>query len=170
MFPFLAILIAPSFEFIFRLCAKIRKSRLVWLQKTLPFFIIVLVFIAPYVHIVKKTCYPQRIHYIIGGQEVDYYLQEVYRGRQIHAGQFLVFEDYGAPHDFYLKMIQEKGIPMEYKSKDKIESGDVIVLFQESVQKFIEQKFEFELLSQEGTVLICKIGEKKTKNPDNEIE
>jgi len=170
MFPFLALLIAPSFEFLFRMCAKIRKSGFLWLQKALPLFIMVLVFIVPYVHIVKKTCYPQRSHYIKGEQEVDYYLQEVYRGRHIHPGQFLVFEDYGAPHDFYLKMIQEKGIPMEYKSKDKIESGDVIVLFQESVQKIIEQKFEFELLSQEGTVLICKIGEKKTEKPDTETE
>jgi 4-amino-4-deoxy-L-arabinose transferase-like glycosyltransferase len=161
IYPFIAILVAVFINYVFDLIINFE-----WFKKTLrtniaPYVFLFLMFFFPYQKIFDKTYNPKK--YDSKFFDLGYYLKDAIKGNQYVDGYFIIFSDYNAHLDFYVKILKEKGVNVSFKNQKNLEIGDVIIV-QHIVDKInIESNYVTETISETGSVVKLKIVEKKSK-------
>jgi len=72
-------------------------------------------------------------------------------------GEYIVYAGYNANIRFYNRMLQNKGVKIDLKDRNKLEHGDIIIVSQNFMKRFIEKNYSFDTLETEGTIETYRI-------------
>lgn len=148
IFPFLAILIAVFIEFIFHLIQDSDYINQTLKINILPYIFLFLITIAPYKNIVNKTYKPQESSQDKEFYEIGYFLQDAVKGKCDIDGYYLLFDGYNAQIQFYLNILNDKGINISFKDWKNLDSGDKVITYQNNVKQYINEHYTFEKISE----------------------
>lgn len=161
VYPFLAIIIASSISFVFEY---VRSNH--WINENLrlniaPYLFLFLVFIGPYKAILASTYLPveskeNQSYYALG-----YYLKDALRGKHDVQDKFVLYDGYNYQFHFYINLLQEEAIRVNFKDWKKLEAGDEVIMSQESMIKNLKDLYNLEFISQEGHITQYIIHDRK---------
>ena len=57
---------------------------------------------------------------------------------------------YGAPLAFYVLQLQKRGIEVEYKKREELESGDFVCVAEQWAQEYVDARYRYEEVGREG--------------------
>jgi 4-amino-4-deoxy-L-arabinose transferase-like glycosyltransferase len=126
--------------------------------RVIPSIFLFLVLYFPY-HRKFKELYLQEEHswdadyYAIG-----HYLQDAVKGNRDISGQYLVFEGYSVQNEFYLLILQDRGVKTGWKPLSYVQTGDHIITYEQSVRDEIKKTFVHREKPVKGPVVIMDIG------------
>jgi len=163
LFPFLAILASIFIYFIFNFSKEKLKSVRHPIFKVIPYTFLVLVFYIPYKQIIKKTYYPKGYP---GEWEMEYYgasyyLRDIINGKIEKENFAIVYDGQFTSIKFYVNLLNDRRKNITRKNLVEIEPGDIILLSQNSTMKFIEEKFDFNIIDEYYNVKLYEILEEK---------
>ena len=152
MYPFLAILAGICVYHIF--CV-LKEKKLKY--KALPYIVVGLIFITPYTLIIEslKAKFP---HY---DYETCHYLRSIAQGK-IEKDDFIILYDGTFFHgEFYINLLQEQGKNIARKKREDIKAGQVVLVPQDKIKKYLEEKYEYFTLEEYGEFGIYEIVSEK---------
>lgn len=161
VYPFLALLTAPLFIYIYHLLLKIKWNNRILIEKLIPFLLIILFFTFPYVNSIKNSFTPKAWRYKKHGNELPYYLQQACRGKNDVHNQLLLEEGYFPNVDFYLYMLKNKGVNIDRISKNELEENQKVIVIDEKLKNFVERNYHFTLINQHNNIVIYQISDWK---------
>jgi len=157
MYPFLSILVTV---FIYHLINVLNYNR--WLLRTLKnniasYLLIILIFAFPYQQILAKTLHPTENPEDKTFYKIEYYLRDALNGKKNVQGEYVVYAGYNANILFYIRLLQDNGVKVNFKSRTKLDDGDLIIVSQNYMKHFIEKNYSFETIKTEGNIVFYKI-------------
>ena len=155
MYPFLAIILAT---FIFTIFSWLRNIQFVshYLNRNpLPYLFLFLIFINPYSFIWNKTYKPT--NWDTGFYAISDYLKKAVKGEVDVNNHFVAFDGYNAHIKFYLIMLNEKGVNINFKNWAELNSGDKVVIGQYHLKDNIQNNYEVEILNYEEPLITYNI-------------
>lgn len=157
LYPFLAVLVAISIYQLF-LFLKNRE----WLTQKLhvnfiPYILLILVFIGPYHKIFKKTFNPKEYPWHVEFYEISYYLKNAVKGEHNLQGKHLLYDGYNAHNQFYINLLNDKGVNFSTKSWTDLREDDIVITHQSKIKQHIDEHYNHEQVSQTGNVITYKI-------------
>ncbi|HRR05046.1 MAG TPA: hypothetical protein P5215_07225 [Bacteroidales bacterium] len=124
-------------------------------------FLIILFFTFPYVNSIKNSFTPMAWRYKKHSNELPYYLQQAYRGKNDVHNQLLLEEGYFPNVDFYLYMLKNKGVNIDRISKNELEENQKVIVIDEKLKNFVERNYHFTLINQHNNIVIYQISDWK---------
>ncbi|MCL2291033.1 MAG: glycosyltransferase family 39 protein [Bacteroidetes bacterium] len=144
MYPFLALLVGVCIFHIFSWIKEKTKLK----YKALPYIFLVIIFITPYSLIISAITKPKKYPWFEDKNEITYYLKYVLQGK-IQNDNFTVIYDGMFTHGkFYMNLLHEQGKSILVKKRDGIKTGEVVLISQDEVKKFLDENFEYITLEQ----------------------
>jgi 4-amino-4-deoxy-L-arabinose transferase-like glycosyltransferase len=135
MYPFLAILAGVCVYHIFTTIKERKNLK----HKALPYIVVALIFVAPYILIISslKAKFPNHDY------EVCNYLRNIAQGK-IEKDDFFVLHEGTFFHgEFYINLLREQGKNIAVKNQWHIKTGDVVLISQEEVKKYLEGNYVY---------------------------
>jgi 4-amino-4-deoxy-L-arabinose transferase-like glycosyltransferase len=157
LYPFLAIIIAVFIYYIFNLLKNSKVFNQTLAFNVLPFLFLFLVGITPYQNILEKTYKPKEHPTDAKIFELGYYLRDATKGKHDLNNKFVLYEDYKAHNLFYINVLKDKGVNVDFKDWTKLSPEDVVIVQQESLKDYLKNHYKFEILQEEGNVITYKI-------------
>jgi 4-amino-4-deoxy-L-arabinose transferase-like glycosyltransferase len=161
MYPFLAIAVAIFIYFIFDFLKNNEWANTHLKYNVLPFVFLFLMFKNPYHQIWNKTYLPTEDPALNGFYDVTYFLKDALKGKQEVADCLFLFDDYNAHNFFYINILQDKGININYGDWRYLNAGDKAIVSQENVKQYIADNYEYEVLLTYGTAVKYQINGRK---------
>ncbi len=161
MYPFLALIIA---NFVYYVFTSLQQNK--WLNNRLrvnpaPFIFLIVIGIKPYQKIFKKTYFPKEYSWDEKFYQIGYYLKDAIKGKHNINNQFLVSDDYNAHNLFYINVLQDKGVNISIKNRDDLNPFDIVIVPQKHNKQYIMERFNYEIVHSENTVVTYKINGRK---------
>jgi len=135
IYPFLAILAGTCVYHIFSVLKEKEKLK----YKSLPYIVAGLIFITPYTLMILslKAKFP---HY---DYETCHYLRTIAQGK-IEKDDFIILYDGTFFHgEFYINLLQEQGKNITRKKLEDIKAGQVVLISQDKMKKYLEENYEY---------------------------
>ncbi len=152
MLPFLAILVAVPIYSIFDVLREIKWATLMLRFNVVPYTFIFLLFVMPYRHIFFKTYKPQN-H---ANQDHIYYesthMKKALKGHVDLQGQQVLYDDYRAHIEFYLALLQDKGVDVVKGDKEALRVNDIVFASQGPMKDYISTSYDAEVINTSGEV------------------
>ena len=161
LYPFLAILITVFIFSIFQFFQFFKPINDILKVNVFPFIFIFLVTINPYRDMVNKTFKPKEFSWDKNFYETGYYLKDAVKGKYNLNDQYLIFDGYKAHYNFYIKILNDKGVRISIKNSKEIKKHDIVFTNQEQIKNFIEMNYEYEKLFPVGDIDKYKIIKRK---------
>jgi 4-amino-4-deoxy-L-arabinose transferase-like glycosyltransferase len=163
--PFLAIIISAFLWNIIRFMESNRiKKKLKY--NFLPYLFLFLVFFYPYQAIYSKTNKPIEYPWDQDFYSMAYILKDAHRDRIDISHYRIVYQGYLANLHFYIQVLKDKGVDVDFKSWEHLEPGDQVIVHQEWVRKYIENHYHYHIQKQKGPVCFILIGELSGETPE----
>jgi len=164
MYPFMALIVSVFIYYIFSYL-----KNLSWIKETLkanpfPIILLFLLFITPYRAILQKTYVPQEEPWNKDFYEISYYLRDGLRGVHDLSNKTLCYDGYHAQLDFYLNLMNEKGTNVHLKDWTKVQPGEVVFTYQDTIKSYLNQNFYLDTLDQYYRVTTFHLLERKPNN------
>ncbi|NNC85853.1 MAG: hypothetical protein HKN75_07195 [Bacteroidia bacterium] len=161
VFPYLALLITVFIYFVFKF---LENSK--WIQESLkfniaPYVFLLLIFIMPYNAIIEKTYKPQESTPGKKFYEIGYYLQDAVDGKHDLNGKHFLNFGYNAHNNFYLNILNDRGVNVKVKDYEKLEKDDIVIYQHEHIVWYVATNYVYEELERIGNVYTCKIINRK---------
>jgi hypothetical protein len=135
VYPFLAIFVGTCIHHIFFVLKQKEKFK----YKALPYIVAALIFITPYMLIISslKAKFPNFDY------ETCHYLRSIAQGK-IEKDDFFILHDNTFFHgEFYIKILQEQGKNIALKNREHLKNGEVVLISQEIVKKYVEENYDY---------------------------
>jgi len=160
IYPFMVLLILPLFDLMIQLFNRIKKNRFTPLIRLIPYIILVALLIVPYIQMVNKNFSDNRKHYIWHGYEINLFLKEALQGKYDLDNHFVVHDGYNQQYLFYFYLLKEKGVTINFKSKENLQKENQVILFQDNIKTYVEQHYQYKITHQYGNVFTYFIEKK----------
>jgi 4-amino-4-deoxy-L-arabinose transferase-like glycosyltransferase len=155
LYPFLSILVAIFINFLFELPDTLNLGKTkTWLVKYA--FLIVILF-SPYQKIFDKTYLPREDPAEKDFYELGYYLKEAINGEHDLNQHFLLYDGYNLHNLFYIKILNDQGVQIDFKKWTELEKNDLVIAQQENVKQYIEDNYTYQVKEKVGNVFTYKI-------------
>ena len=171
MYPFLAMIIATFFYYIFVHFKNSDPVKNNMKSDAIILFFLSFIFIVPYQKIINKVFDPtEDLNPAGGNYELCYFLQEAVNGEHNLNNYFLAYnyfpgwENYDAPYRIYLKILQDKGINIAYKDCRELNVNDKVIVFDKKIKKYIDDSYNFVITNEYKNTFIYKIYGNKNIN------
>lgn len=161
MYPFISIIIAVFIFYIFDFFKNWERINRTLKYNVMPFIFLFLIAIAPYQKIINKTYKPKEYPWDVDFYEIGYFLKDAIKGKLDVDGYYLLYDGYKAHNDFYLRMLQDKGIAISFKDWKELENGSRVIAYQNNVKQYVEDNYNYELIKETGKVKKYKINDRK---------
>jgi 4-amino-4-deoxy-L-arabinose transferase-like glycosyltransferase len=161
MYPFLSIPVAVFIHYIFIALKNYSWRPLPQLKMIVPYIAVILVFIVPYQRVLATSFHPAEKAEDKTFYDLEYYLRDALTNNNSLQGEYIVYAGYNANIRFYNRMLQNKGVKIDLKDRNKLEHGDIIIVSQNYMKRFIEKNYSFDTLETEGTIETYRILKKK---------
>lgn len=161
MYPYLAILVSV---FVYQVFTWLRNGVSIgWLTKYnfLAFVFLILIAFNPYKKIWKRTYIPKEFSWEVSTYEVGNFLKDALRGKYDLNHCYLLYDGYNTQNLFYLRILQDNGVEVDFKDKRTLNSGDVVVVQQEDIKVWLKANYSIRELSKTGNIIQYKINESK---------
>lgn len=166
VYPLIALLIAITVRQFYVFLKKKAFLRQRINEQRLYYLIVVLLLLYPYGSIVNSIyhphLYPKRHRFY----EITRYLQSASHGNIDLNKQYILYKGSNPHNLFYVHLLQDRGIDIEYKDWTMLEPGDVVIVSQDELKTYLSENYFFEVLSEEGNIETCRIHERK-KEPES---
>jgi 4-amino-4-deoxy-L-arabinose transferase-like glycosyltransferase len=155
IYPYFSLLIAV---FIYSVFDFIRNSE--WLNNNFkpnitPFIFLFIILITPYREIIGKTYIPKELYsWDNDFYEMGYFLKNAVNGKENVDNYFLLYDGYGAQNEFYVNILNDKGINISFKDWKTLKEGDKVIVQQQSIKDFIEQNYSYNIIGRYGNNVI----------------
>jgi 4-amino-4-deoxy-L-arabinose transferase-like glycosyltransferase len=135
MYPFLAILAGVCVYHFFTTIKEKKNLK----QKALPYIVVALIFIAPYILIMLslKAKFPNHDY------DVCNYLRNIAQGKTEKDDFFVLHEGTFFHGEFYINLLHEQGKNIAVKNQWHIKTGDVVLISQEEVKRHLEENYVY---------------------------
>ena len=161
LYPFLAIIIAMFVHLIFITIKDFKAFSNNLKFNILPYIFLFIICINPYSEITNRTFTPKVFSWEEELYRIDYYLKDAIDGKYNLNGYTLLQNDYGAHNQFYINILRDKGVNINYRYDWKnINVNDIIIAHQQEVKVYINQKYSVELIYNYYNIFIYKINGK----------
>lgn len=142
LFPFMSILATIFIYGIFSYLKDLKTIKEKLTFNIIPYVFLFLMFVVPYQKILTKTFRPVENENEVEFYAISYYLQDVLDGKKEINGYGIVYDDYTAHIDFYLKVLKSKNVLVNIKNKDELQPGDKIIVGETKTKEYIEKNYE----------------------------
>lgn len=163
LYPFMAILVAVFITTLFNLLNAPFLQQY-FKVNPLPYILLFLLFISPYQAILQKTYIPQEEPWDKDFYEISYYLRDGLRGVHNLNNKTLCYDGYHAQLDFYLNLMNEKGTNVHLKDWTKVQPGEVVFTYQDTIKSYLNQNFYLDTLDQYYRITTFHLLERKLNN------
>lgn len=163
LYPYLAIIIAISLNFfIFELLNNFKQTNRLITKNVTLIILLILIGITPYQKIIEKTYKPKE-HGWKDFYEISYYLKDAVKGKHHLDNQYVLYDGYNAHNQFYLNVLNDKGIKISFKEWTKLEPMDISIAQQAHIKQYVEEHYENEIININGSVVTYKIHRRNDK-------
>ncbi|HLW29489.1 MAG TPA: glycosyltransferase family 39 protein [Brumimicrobium sp.] len=157
LYPFLAIITAIFIYYIFETLKNNKTFNQTLSVNIIPFIFLFLIGITPYQNILDRTYKPKESGQEIEFYEIGYYLKDAVKGKHDLNNKFVLYDGYYAQNLFYLNILNDKGVNVQFKDWTKLDTNDIVIAHQEEVKEYLEEHYNYEIIHTEGNVITYKI-------------
>lgn len=174
LYPFLSILAAIFIYYIFLRLRKVNWTDLnlngfKFKQNMIPTIFLMLIYINPYQKILEKTLIIKESPQERSLNEIGYFLKDAILGKEDVDDCFLMFNSnyidnyYLMPkgnniqNNFYIKILESKGIMLSFKDWKKLEKGDKVLVSKNNIKNYIEKKYFYQVIKEKGNIIKYQI-------------
>jgi 4-amino-4-deoxy-L-arabinose transferase-like glycosyltransferase len=157
IYPWMAILIAVFINYIFELLKTINVKNHRLEFGTLQIVFLFLIFVEPYQKIIQKTYKPAEYIWDKEFYEIGYFLKDAIKGKYEVNNCFLLFEGYRAHIDFYVKILNDKGVKISFKDWAVLSPGDKVIAYQSSIKDYLHKNYVYKIVANHNNVSEFKI-------------
>jgi len=157
MYPFLSLLAAVFIQYMFDLTMTFRWIIQGRWTRFVPYVLIVFLFAIPYTRALSsafKTTEEAEYKLVY---DTGSYFRDALNGKEDVQGESIVYAGYNANVLFYVKLLQERGVKINFKDRSKLEHGDIIIVSQQYMKRFIDKNYSFLTLETKGSIETYKI-------------
>lgn len=165
MYPFMAIIVANFIHFVFQVLRSNASINSMFRFNVTPFILLFLITIQPYQQILSISYFPKENAVDKDLFELTYYLRDAIREKHDLNGTHVAHVGMNTNNLFYVNILKDKGVNIDFKDHTSLAMGDRIVAQQALVKAYIEDNYSFELTEKTGNVMHYTIGERKAKTP-----
>lgn len=161
LYPFLALIISVFIYYIFDLLKNSKVFNLTLTYNVIPFVFLFLIGITPYQSILDKTYKPEKSIHEAKFYELSYFLKDALKGKHNVNDQYILYDGYYAHYLFYINLLKDKGVNIDFKDWTKLQSKDLVVVQQVELKQYIEEHYTYEEIHNEGNLTTYKINGNK---------
>lgn len=161
LYPFLAIISAVFIDFIFEYIRNLKLINQKFRINIFPYLFLVFIFFSPYQEIFAKTFKPQEYPWNKEPYKICYYLKDAIKGKYNLNDEFVLSDGYSAHIQFYLNILNDKGIHVNFKNQKELKNGDIVIAYQEVIKKYIDEHYKYEILYTEDNLVKYKIYDRR---------
>lgn len=162
LYPFLAIIIAIGFKTILDAINSSTYSIKVLKVDILPFVFLFVICINPYVDAMNRTASSKVFPWEEEFYRVNYYLKDAIKGKHDLNGYTLLNDNYGAHNTFYINILRDKGVDINYCDDWKnLTVNSRVIAHQQIVKDYINQNYSVEVIDSYYNIFFYKIVGKK---------
>jgi len=161
-FPFLAIIIGCIVYLIFSHLQQLKLERKSILVKLVPFMFLLILFFNPYQDIFKNV--KRSLNWdtkMEKPHEMSYFLRDAINGKHDLNGYGVLHFGYRPERNFYIMVLQEKGIDITNKNWKQLEPGDKVITFQKKIKNYLNENYKLEVLGKSKNIVKYKINDRK---------
>jgi len=161
LYPFFAMLAGIFIYFIFSFLKENRKISHTLKYNVTPYIFVILVFIIPYIQILKVT-YTQKEN--LWDEEfygISYYLRDIIKEKREGENFTIVYAGYPPHIIFYINILNEKDRNIVLKRKDEIKIGENILISQNEIKEYLEEKYDFNIIEETNYTKMFEILKEK---------
>jgi len=146
LFPFLSILISIFIYYIFDVLRNVKIINYSLSRNWLHFIFMFLILILPYQKIIQKTYIPKEYSWNVEFFEIGHYLKDAVKEKHSVNNYFLLYDGYNAHNKFYLNILNDNGVKIEFKDWTNLNDGDKVIVCQQNVKEYINNNYLYEVI------------------------
>ncbi len=156
-YPFLAMLAANIIYFLLFGLKRFNFTKRMWLKHTLPFVLLLFVFVKPYEYIIDKTYKPKEYFWDEDFYALSHKLQDAVHKKYDMHNTYISYEGYKAHLLFYVNILQDQGINTAFHDWKNLSPSDMVITHQNNVKQYIENKYKYKIIDTDKSVRKYKI-------------
>lgn len=157
LFPVLSILVAIFLHYVFQYLKSVEFIRKTLTTNVVPFLFLFLVMIIPYKKMINRTYNPQEQKWRKDFYDIGYYLRDAVDGKHDLNNKLLVYQGYYAHNLFYINILKDQGVDIDFKNRTKLQAGNVVIVPQQEARDYIEKHYDYKILRTDGNIVTYKI-------------
>ncbi len=147
IYPFFALLAAIFVYYWFNFFREMDWARQTLRVNVMPGLFLFILGASPYMHILKKTYLPRETsQHNREFYALSYYLRQAVKREHDLSGQHLLYPDYKAHLLFYVHLLNDHGMPVDFKKQEDLKTGDIAIASNYKVKKYVEEHYEYKIL------------------------
>ncbi len=157
LYPFLSVLVSIPIFWIF---TKLRYNKFLnsnLFYKTIPFLIVIAIFISSYQSIINKVFKPKENPWDQEFYNISYFMKDAVKSNKNFNNHLLVYHGYNAHLYFYTKLLNDKKQNIKIISKEEIKGSETIIADQKETKEYIEDNFLYEIIEKYKNVNVYKL-------------
>lgn len=163
MYPFMAIIVANFVYFVFELLRTNTAINSLLRYNVAPYILLLLITIGPYKQTLNLSYFPSEHPFDGDFFDLGYYLKDAIRGQHNLNGTHVAYTGINTNNLFYVYILQDKGVNIDFKDHTALAVGDQIVASQKELKAYIEDHYSFQLTDTIGSVARYTIGQRKAQ-------
>lgn len=161
LYPLLALIVAIPHFFFFNILKSINWSDSKVARNFLPFLFLIAIIIPSYLKVLDRSFLPVEDSEEKSFYDIGYFLKEAVNGEHEVNNHFLLYDGYYAQNLFYLKMLENKGINLRFKSWEALSENDKVIIPQDYIRQYVQAHYKVDTLSEKGSIITYQILSKK---------
>jgi hypothetical protein len=117
-------------------------------------------FIEPYQKIISKTYYNKENQYDVDLYQMSYYLRNAINDPEKMNNCYLLMDDTTDHLFLYLRMLEDKGARVSFKTRKELKAGDTVIVWEQHVKDYIATNYNYETIENYNVVSKYKLMEK----------
>ena len=123
----------------------------------LPLLMLVLVFMFPYVNIVRKVYYGREYTWDEELYPISYVLQSAHRGHASLSGHVVCYQGYNTQLLFYIRALNRQGQQIDFAEASGLRTGTLAIASEPEIKRYIETHYTYEVAREYYNTRIYKI-------------
>ncbi|RPH29676.1 MAG: hypothetical protein EHM93_16955 [Bacteroidales bacterium] len=158
LYPLLAIIVTVALNTIYNVLIDSSYTVKLFKVNVLPLFFLFAICINPYADIVKRTSSSKVFPWEEEFYRIDYYLKDAIKGKHDLNGYTLLHDNYGAHNTFYINILKDKGVDVNYSYDwQNLEENTKVIAHQQVVKDYINKNYSVEVIDSYYNIFFYKI-------------
>jgi 4-amino-4-deoxy-L-arabinose transferase-like glycosyltransferase len=157
LYPFMSLLTAVFIYQLFMWIEKIQVFKDLVKRDVAPFLFLFVVFLQPYQAIIAKVYFPKPSAFDQDFYELSRYVKDNADAEESSVDFNICYFDYNAHVSFYVDVLNMNNARIDFVDWTKLQVGEKVVVGQDTLRKYIESKYDVDVLEYRGVVRKYKI-------------
>ena len=164
LYPLLAVIISVAINTIYNVLKDANFRVNLFKINILPFIFLFAICINPYADAVKRTASSRVFPWEEELYRIDYYLKDAIKGKHDLNGYTLLHDNYGAHNTFYINILKDKGVDINYTYDwQNLKENSKVIAHQQVVKDYINKDYSVEVIDSYYNIFFYKIVAKLNK-------